>query len=665
VLIIGMMIIPLPPPLLDILIVSNISISVLMLLVGMAIPNGLAFASMPTVLLVTTLFRLALNISSTRLILLQAYAGRVIDSFGEFVVRGDYVVGAVIFLIITVIQYLVIARGSERVAEVGARFTLDSMPGKQMAIDADLRSGAVTSDQAQERRRALQRESQFYGAMDGAMKFVKGDAIAGIFITMVNVIAGVGIGVGARNMELVESLRLYGLLTIGDGLVSQIPSLLISTAAGVVVTRVASEHEDRSLSSDVGAQLFGNPRVVGICAVFLALLAVVPGLPAVPFLVIAALLGLLAQTQIRLGKRKRSGNRELEEDSFSKTILPEVAPIAITFGRELARRMLADQKTAHAFQKAISALREKLYVDLGIRLPNVHLATSNRLADDAYAIALRELTVGEGVIPLEKVLLLDCHGDFESRFASAEPAVDFATGEPANWIAQSELDAVSSDSDRLLNTPAIVVRHLEIVVRDRADDLVGLQEVQAMLEQLEQTQPTLVHNVVPKPVSLILLTDILRRLTREKVSIRPLREILEALTIEAASQGDAEVLTELVRGRLNRHITQRYAISGVLDVHEIDPGIEEAVRDATRKGSTGTYLALPPDQAHDIIQAISQACPRAIAEQPPIILTQSDTRRFIRRLIEVDLPHVVVLSRSELSPEVTVKPLARVDIGNA
>ncbi|MBN1656369.1 MAG: FHIPEP family type III secretion protein [Deltaproteobacteria bacterium] len=661
--IVAMMIVPLPTPLLDALIVSNISISVLMLLVGMTIPNGLAFTAMPTLLLVTTLYRLALNISSTRLILLQAYAGRVIGSFGEFVVRGDYLVGAVIFLIITVVQYLVIARGSERVAEVGARFTLDSMPGKQMAIDADLRSGALNSDKAQERRRALQRESQFYGAMDGAMKFVKGDAIAGIFITAVNLFAGVAIGVGVRGMAVGDSLRLYGLLTVGDGLVSQIPSLLISTAAGVVVTRVASENEDRSLSKEVAAQLFGRPRVLGICALFLTLLAIVPGLPAVPFLVIAAFLALFAQAQIRLAKGSLGAGPGDSRRISSKADLPEVLPMAITLGPRLAKRMLAEQEDPDSLERSIRVLREKLFVELGVTLPEVRTAVSNRLEADAYELALRELTIGQGTIPPDNVLLIDPGGCRERPFESVEPGSVLQIGAGASWIARSDIDAVSRDGRIVLDGAAVLIRHLEIAIRDRAHELVGLQEVQTMLDQLEQSLPTLVRQVVPKPVSLVLLTDILGRLARERVSIRPLRDILEALSVRAPLESDPELLTELVRVRLSRYITHRYAARGVLNVHEIDPSIEEAVRDATRKGPNGSYLALPPDQARDIIRAVSRICSQSDVRQPQILLTQSDTRRFIRRLIEVELPQVVVMSRPELAPEVRVKPLDRVDIG--
>jgi len=353
-LVVGMMIVPLPTTLLDILIASNISLAVLMLLTAIYISGGLSFTAFPTVLLITTLYRLALNVSSTRLILLQADAGHVIFAFGNFVVRGNYVVGGVVFLILTLIQFLVIAKGSERVAEVGARFTLDAMPGKQMSIDAELRAGSLSQEEARKKRSDLQRESQFYGAMDGAMKFVKGDAIAGIVITIVNILGGLAIGVGQRGMSALDALQTYGLLTIGDGLVSQIPSLLISTAAGLVVTRVASEDEGGSLGGDVAKQIFGDRRALGIAALFLLALAVVPGLPALPFLVLSGTFGVLAY---RLGGpilpaetavaavAKQEAARETQA---RKAMVPLMVPVAIDLGDALADEMLDDAAPGRA-----------------------------------------------------------------------------------------------------------------------------------------------------------------------------------------------------------------------------------------------------------------------------------------------------------------------------
>ncbi|MFW6051497.1 MAG: FHIPEP family type III secretion protein [Myxococcota bacterium] len=627
VLMVGMMIVPLPTALLDVLIAANISVAVLMLLVAMYVSGGLAFTAFPTVLLVTTLYRLSLNVSSTRLILLQADAGTVIDAFGEFVVRGNYVVGAVVFLILTLIQFLVIAKGSERVAEVGARFTLDAMPGKQMSIDAELRAGAITQDQARVKRRMLQRESQFYGAMDGAMKFVKGDAIAGIVITLVNVLGGLAIGIGMHGMAAIEALETYGLLTIGDGLVSQIPALLISTSAGLVVTRVAAEEEGTSLGTDVATQIFGNRRALAVAAVFLVVLALVPGLPTVPFLLLG---GLFGTTSFRLarpaaqapaegpaGTGAEPGAGGAPADRTQRPLVPLLVPVAVDLGETLAARVLPSGGGGPLLDRHLPDVRDALFLELGVTLPAVRVRPSPDLEADAYVISLQEVVVGRG----------------------------------------------TADTDD--DPAATVARHLGQAVRRRAHELVGLQETQAMLDQLERAYPALVRNVVPKPVPLPLLAEVLRRLVEEGVSVRPLREILEALATYAPAERDPVALTELVRGALRRQITYRFAREGELQVHLLDPAIEDAVRDAVQRTATGAYLAMPPDQAQEVIAAARSACTPSADGRPPILLTQADVRRFVRRLLEVELPDLVVLSYQELAPEVTVQPVGRVALAGA
>ncbi len=613
---VGMMIIPLPTWLLDILIATNISIAVLMLLVAMYISGGLQFAAFPTVLLVTTLYRLALNISSTRLILLQADAGEVIDAFGNFVVQGNYVVGAVVFLIITLVQFLVIAKGSERVAEVGARFTLDAMPGKQMSIDAELRTGAIGQDEARDKRQHLQRESQFYGAMDGAMKFVKGDAIAGIVITIINILGGLTIGIAMRGMSAGEALRIYGLLTIGDGLVSQIPALLISTSAGLVVTRVASEQEDASLGSEVAKQIFGDPRSLTIAAVFLFVLAIVPGLPAFPFLVLSAVFGVVA---LRLNRRAprgapgKDGAFPEEEMDLTKGLVPVVVPVALDVGSTLWETLLDQTNGASLLEGEVARLRDESFVELGVMVPGVRTRRADQLTGLGYLISVQEVPVISGSVP-------------------------------EDTPKQEALARVTQD--------------LRGAIRRRARDLVGIQEVQGMLDQLERAYPALVRNVTPKPVSLALLTDVLRRLVEEGVSIRPMREILEALATYAPHEKDPVQLTELVRGSLRRQITHKHARDGVLPVVMLDPAIEDAIRDSIQHTSTGSFLAMQPDVAKEVIANIQRTC--ADRPEEPLLLTQADVRRFVRRLIEVDLPNAVVLSYQELAPEVTVQPVGRV-----
>ena len=668
VLIVGMMIIPLPTPVLDVLIAANISIGVLMLLVSMYVPDAISFASFPTVLLVTTLYRLALNVSSTRLVLLQADAGEVIRAFGGFVVRGNYVVGAIVFLVLTLIQFLVIAKGSERVAEVGARFTLDAMPGKQMSIDADLRTGAISQDDARKKRKTIQREAQFYGSMDGAMKFVKGDAIAGIVITTVNIIGGLAIGVMQRDMSAVDALKTYGLLTIGDGLVSQIPALLISTAAGLVVTRVASEDEGTSLGAEIGAQIFGSPRAMSISAVFLVGLAVVPGLPAAPFLVIAAALGVGA-FRIARSRERSAPQREalvVEKEAARETkarqgMVPIVVPVSIDLGPGLADEAIDPKGGGPLLEREIPMLRDALFAELGVALPGVRARPALDLAPGSYLLSMQEVPVGGGEIPLGKHLALASPQMLEAIGIAATDGVDPSDGVASAWIDAASAPAAEAGGIVALDPSAIVTRHLAAAVRRRAHDLVGLQEVQTMLDQLERAYPALVRHVVPKPVGLTLLADVLRRLVEEGVSIRPLREVLEALALHAPTEKDPVTLTELVRGALRRQITHRYARGGTLAVTLLDPSIEDAVREAIQRTAAGSYLALSPDVARDILDAVK----REIQVEPgtdAVLLTQADVRRFVRRLVEGDLPDLVVLSYQELAPEVVVQPLGRVAV---
>lgn len=658
VLLVGMMIVPLPTWLLDVLLTSNISIAVLMLLVSIYVRNGLSFTAFPTVLLVTTLYRLALNVSSTRLILLQADAGDVISSFGDFVVQGNYVVGAVVFLILTLIQFLVVAKGSERVAEVGARFTLDAMPGKQMSIDAELRAGAISQEEARAKRSLLQRETQFYGAMDGAMKFVKGDAIAGIVITFINLLAGLAIGVGMRDMDALDSLRLYGLLTIGDGLVSQIPALLISTAAGLVVTRVASEDADGSLGSDIAKQVFGDPRALTIAAIFLAVLAAIPGLPTLPFLLLATLFGLTAYRLF--GRRPTGAAAEAvavqQESSRQKqaraAMVPLVVPVAVDLGADLAELMVQDG-AGPLLEEEVPRVRDRLFLDLGIALPAVRARRSDVLAPDEYVLTMQEVPVGGGIVPADCVFVHTSAGELEELGLEGEPSED-GVGLWVDRAAEASLEAAG-----LLTSSAVerVAAELGRAVARRPQELVGLQEVQTMLDQLERAYPALIRNVVPKPVPLALLADVLRRLVEEGISIRPLREILESLATYAPNERDPVALTELVRASLKRQITHRYSEHGVLSVLMLDPEIEEAIRDSVQRTATGSYLAMAPDIAREVVEAIRR---EVSAAGGALLLTQADVRRFARRLVEVDMPDLVVLSYQELAPEVTVQPLARV-----
>ncbi len=577
VLMVGMMIVPLPTWLLDILLATNLSLAVLLLLVALFVRDALSFGAFPTILLVSTLYRLALNVSSTRLILLQADAGQVIHAFGTFVVRGDYVVGAIVFLILTIIQLVVIARGAERVAEVGARFTLDAMPGKQLAIDADLRAGTLDAETAAARRRELTREGQLYGAMDGAMKFVKGDAVASIVITLINILGGLAIGVLRRDLSADGALRVYGLLTIGDGLVSQIPSLLVSTAAALVVTRVASEHEAGTLGRDVGAQVFGDWRALAVAAVFAALLAAVPGLPLFPFAVLALLLGSLAWA---LWRRRPAP----EVEASSDTVPPGALELRV--GHRLARALAADPR----FGDALRALAGALHEERGVRLPAVKPHASERLDPDAYVVELAAVPVDRGGCPAERVF---ARGEPDA-LRSLDPGV--ALDGDGGWIERAMAERARALGHAIRGASEVIVERIGEAVRARPEALLGLEETQRELDRLAREAPALVRTVVPERVTLPRLAALLRALAAEGVSVRPLREILEALAVDPIPDREA-ALVEVVRARLARNLTHALVRDdGALGVLALDPLLEEAVRDGL--GPDG-QPALDPELARD------------------------------------------------------------------
>jgi type III secretion protein V len=621
--IVGLMVVPLPTWLLDLLIATNLAASVTILLVALYVSDALKIAVFPTLLLISTLYRLALNVSSTRLILLQADAGDVIRAFGQFVVRGNYVVGGVIFLILTIIQFVVIAKGSERVAEVGARFALDAMPGKQMAIDAELRSGAIDGMEAKRRRRQLSRESQFYGAMDGAMKFVKGDVIAGFVITLVNLLGGLAIGVGQRGMSWVDALKRYGLLTIGDGLVTQIPSLVIATAAGVLVTRVASEDADTPLGEELMQQIVGQPRALRVAALFVALLAVIPGLPALPFLVVAVLLFFASRARTRGAEAEsaHAGSEPVQQSDGEPAtrFVPVVVPWSLDVSADL-RSLIeddvrGDQLRRAGIRSAGSAVRELVFRELGVPLPPCRVTHTDTLPERHCVLSIHEVPA----------LVLNVPADVDDA-------------QVAEYVVEQSLG----------------------ILRTRAADFIGIAETQVLLDQLEQIAPATVRQVVPKPVTVTLLSDILRRLVEERVSIRDLKGILEALAQVAHVDKDPLNLAEFARAQMRRMLTHQLTSgSRELHVHLLDSHIEEAVRAAISRTAAGSFLTLAPAAGRDIVGAVQRAIAASPAADARVILTQPDIRRFVRKLIELDLPDVRVVSYAELLPEVSIKPVSR------
>ncbi|HEX2670162.1 MAG TPA: flagellar biosynthesis protein FlhA [Polyangiaceae bacterium] len=570
---------------------------------------------------ITTLIRLSLNVSSTRLILLQADAGEVIRAFGQFVVHGNYVVGAVIFLILTIIQFIVIAKGGERVAEVGARFALDAMPGKQMAIDAELRSGAIDGNEARARRRMLVRESQFYGAMDGAMKFVKGDVIASLLITLVNILGGLAIGVGQKGLEPIAALKRYGLLTIGDGLVTQIPALLIATGAGVLVTRVASEEADTPLGVELSSQLFGQPQALRVGGVFVLLLAVIPGLPTLPFLAIGALLLFGSRARVKVLRRVEEAPDVTPRRSGSAAMrfVPAVTPWSLEVSADLGGFEDDDVRGTEVrrpgLRSAISAVREIIFRDLGVPLPPGRLAANAQLPARHVVLSIHEV-----------------------------PARVFA-------IPTAITDASIAE---------FVVGQTLAVLQTRSVDFLGIAETQALLDELEQIAPATVRQVVPKPIAVTLLADVLRRLAEEQVNLRDLRAILEALALVGNVERDPLNLAEFVRSQLRRPLTHALTQGGrELSVVLLEPQIEESIRAAVSRTPAGSFLTLAPAAARDVVAAVRRALPKDAGEAPLVVLTQPDIRRFVRKLLELDLRDVRVVSYAELLPEVAIRPSGR------
>jgi len=673
---VGMIMIPMPTWLLDILLSLSITTGVIILLVSLYVSDALKIASFPTILLIATLYRLALNISSTRLILGRAFAGDVIEAFGNFVVMGNFVVGGILFLIITLINFIVIAKGAERVSEVAARFTLDAMPGKQMSIDADLRAGIINMEQAVERRSTIQRESQMYGAMDGAMKFVKGDAIAGIVITIINVIGGFIIGIVQRDMDFMEAIRTYSILTIGDGLTQQIPALLISVAAGIVVTRVTSETGSSHLGQDIISQLTAYPKALVIAAVLLIILAAIPGLPAVPFILLAAIVGGLAFLLIQ---GKKQVFREIEEAPKDEVIkkavqkhgenLPFImpSPISLEVGAALIPFVDDKQDGGRFINELIPLLRHGLYYELGVNFPGIQVRGQTvDMEPEAYVININEVPVAQGKIIQGCILVgesLEQLGLFNITGTETIHPID---GSVVTWISGEYKDVAQQAGFRMWDTGEYLILHLSYVLRRHAHEFLGLQEIQTMLNELEKTHPALVKELVPKVITLMQLSEIFQRLVQEEVAIRDLKTIFSVLSQWGEIERDTLMLTEHIRAGLKRYITHKYAgSSNTLAVYLLDPDLEEMVRTSIRRTDKGNYLALEPEITQEIIESVGKEIashPFPPGAKPPVILTTAEVRRYFRKIIELEFPQLSVLSYQELSENLRIQPIARVGL---
>ncbi len=684
--IIGMLIVPLPTMLLDILLTVNISLSVIILLMTLYIPGALHFSVFPTLLLITTMYRLALTVSTTRLILSVGDAGEVVYAFGNFVARGNFVVGGIIFVILVIVNFIVIAKGSERVSEVAARFTLDAMPGKQMSIDADLRAGSIEMEEGKKKRRDLERESQLFGAMDGAMKFVKGDAIAGIIITVVNIVGGLAIGMLQKGLSAGDAAKKYALLTIGDGLVGMIPAILISTAAGIIVTRVGGEEEGAHLGKDVGGQLVAFPRAIAIAGGMLIVLGLIPGLPKVPFFIMGALCAGGAYKLLNKDKKKpESGMGEAEGagengengdapaaaepqpkepiNPDSELFIPVVTPIVLEVSDALVPFVDSRQDGGKFLYELIPFMRDGLFVELGVRFPGVRARGNPGLPPGSYQIQINEVPVVTGQATLGHILVNDTVDRLKLMNIEGFEAVNPATRQPAAWVPEQSKEMLEAAGLTTWDVPGYIILHVASVLRRQAREFVGVQEVQSMLDQLEKAFPAIVKEVVPKVVTILKLTDVLGRLVEEEISIRDLRGILQAIAENGQSEADSVMLTEHVRASLKRYVSHKYARgTNTLIVYLLDPQIEDAIRSSIKRTSAGTHLALEPDIAQEIVQAVKNECghlpPTA---QRPVILTSMDIRRYVRKLLEYEFnPPFSVVSYQELSPELNIQPVARI-----
>ena len=672
--IIMMLIFPVSPDVIDILISINLTVSIVLIFVSIYIQKAVQLSIFPSLLLFTTLYRLGVNISSTRQILLHANAGHIIYAFGEFVVAGNFVVGGVVFLIITIVQFIVVTKGAERVAEVAARFTLDAMPGKQMSIDADLRSGVIDTAQARELRLGLTKESQLYGAMDGAMKFVKGDAIATIIIALINIVGGLIIGVTMHGYTLGQSARIYTLLSIGDGLVSQIPSLMIAITAGIVTTRVSSERKDSHLGREITEQILKQPKALMIAGVVLMMMMWVPGFPKIPFMLLAFIVsavGYAVWSNTRKAAAKAAAGlgaveTEVEGHAMVRGGAEDYAltlPVVLELGSSLSLVIKKDKQGLTFIDQMIPKMRHALYQDLGVRFPGVHVRTdSPSLEGDEYSIQLNEVPLVRGKM-LPKHLLTNETEETLRRFNIPYTTAKSSLGMPALWIDEKYQEIMKKAGIRFWTGPEMLILHLSRFFRQYASEFIGIQEMRGILEFVERSFPDLVKEVT-RLVPLQKLTEILKRLIQEQISIKDLRTILEALSEWAQTEKDTVLLTEYVRSSLRRYISYKYSLGqSVLSVYLLDPEIEDMVRGAIKQTSAGSYLALDPDSVQLILHSMRHTIqPPPPGGQPPVLLTAIDVRRFVRKLIEGEFPDLSVVSFQEIVPEIRIQPLGRVQL---
>jgi type III secretion protein V len=673
--VLGLFIIPVPFWVLDTLIATNLMISVVLLMMSLYVRNALAISTFPSLLLVTTLFRLALSITSTRMILVEGYAGEIIFTFGKFVVGGNFIVGAVIFLILLIVQFIVITKGAERVAEVTARFTLDAMPGKQMSIDADMRAGVADHKEAQRRRSVLEKENSLFGAMDGAMKFVKGDAIATMIIVAINIVAGLCIGIFQRGEPASEAVQTYSILTIGDGLVSQIPALMISITAAVIITRITTD-EDQGLGSDIFGQIMAVPKAIFIAGFVVFGLGLIPGFPKIQFFMLAFFLlvagYLLRRRMTALEAKKKGGpltarsdsksgtpsagagdHAEEVDDSFSITV-----PVMVEADNEI-RRILDPE----ALNKQLILVRRALYLDLGVPFPGIHLRYNGRDEDGAYRILLQEVPMSEGRIRGGYLYVRESADNLRAFGLADDPVDQPVDRREAFWVSEANKERLQAIGCSNMDPAQLLSYHISLVLKRYASEFIGIQEVRSLLTQMEGEYGEIVREV-QRVMTPQRIAEVLQRLVQEEISVRNLKAIFQGLIEWAPKEKDTLLLTEYVRLSLKRYISHKHSAGqNVLVAYLLEPSLEEVIRKAVRQTSAGSFLALEPATAKKIVEKVRERVGDvATRDRMPVLLTSMDVRRYVRKLIEIELPDLAVLSHQELSDDINIQPLGRIKL---
>ncbi|MGK4041825.1 flagellar biosynthesis protein FlhA [Heyndrickxia oleronia] len=665
ILIVAMLIIPFPPGLLSFLIIINISLALLVLLTTMNMTEPLQFSVFPTLLLILTLFRLGLNVSTTRSILSKGEAGGVVETFGTFVVGGNVIVGLVVFLILIIINFIVITKGSERVSEVAARFTLDAMPGKQMSIDADLNAGMISEQEARDRRTKVSRESDFYGAMDGASKFVKGDAIAGIIIVLINLIFGIIIGMTQLGLPISEAAMRFSLLTVGDGIVSQIPALIISTATGIVVTRAAS---DGNLGQDVMTQLFAFPKMLYVAAATIFILGIATPINDIVTIPIAAALAIGAYRLSKIPKKDDIELQEMEEEIQSEELkspesvinLLNIDPIEFEFGYGLIP--LADANQGGDLLDRVVMIRRQLALELGLVIPVVRIRDNIQLQPNEYILKIKGNEMGRGELLLDHYLAMSPGMDDDS--VEGIDTVEPSFGLPAKWITEEMKEQAEILGYTVVDPPSVVSTHITEILRMNAYELLGRQETKQLIDHVKESYPILMEEVTPNPLSVGDIQKVLAKLLKENVSIRNLTIIFETLADFGKMSTDTDLLTEYVRQALARQITNQFLEEGnVLKVVTVSGKIEKMIADGVQQTEHGNYLSIDPNDSQAILEAVANQVEQlSLIGQTPIILCSPAVRMYVRQMTERYFPRVPVLSYNELEANVEVQSIGVVNV---